>query len=332
MIKLPYEEIAAKIKEDAGISDQELDEKVTQKLQDLSGLVSKEGAAQIVANELGVKLEEAAVEGAKVTVDKIFPGMRSISFKAKVQRVFDLREFNTGTRSGKVQSFVAGDETGTIRIVLWNDQVDKIATLKENDVVEIENAYVKENNNQKEIHLNDQSKIEINPAGVEVGEVKETKRERSRKKIDQLQENETDVEILGTVVQAFEPRFFETCSSCGKRARPVPGSDSEFICEVHGKTAPKYSYVLNAVIDDGTGTIRVVFFKNQAENLTKKSEEELTAMRQDPQQIELIKTDLLGEIVKIVGRVTKNTMFDRLEFVSQLVFRNPDPDEELQRL
>jgi len=308
--------------------NQELNSKIQDKMDQLSGLVSKEGAAHIIANEAGVKILEAGA--GKVTVDKIFPGMRSVTLVAKVQRIFDLREFDTGTRKGKVRSFVSGDETGTIRIVLWNDQTEKIETLKEGDVIKLENTYVKDNNGQKELHLNDKSKIEINPVGESIGEVKVTNQSQ-RRKIESLKENENNVEILGTIVQAFEPRYYEICPSCSKRARPTPGA-SDFICEEHGKITPKYSYVLNAVIDDSSGTTRATFFKNQAEALTGKSEEEFIAMKENPGEIEKLKNELWGESVKLVGRVTKNTMFDRMEFTSQQVFRNPDPEEELKKI
>jgi replication factor A1 len=330
MIKLPYEEIVAKIVEEAGISEVEVNDKIEEKLQQLSGLVSKEGAAHILANELGIKLLEQESSG-KVVVNKLLPGMRSVEFMGKVQKVFDAKSFDKGTRKGRVQSFVAGDETGTIRVVAWNDLVEKIQTLKEGDIVHIENAYIKENNNQKELHLNDKSKVELNPPGETIGEVKVVIPSRNRKKIDGLKENDINVEILGTIVQTFEPRYYEVCPQCNKRARIVPGG-VDFICEAHGRISPKYAYVLNVVIDDGSGTIRTVFFKNQAENLTKKSEQEMVSMKDNQQKIEQLKNELLGEIVKVVGRAAKNTMFDRLEFVSQLVFINPDPEEELRRL
>jgi len=329
MIKIPYEDVVAKITAEAGISEDELNEKIEEKLQQLSGLVSKEGAAHIIANELGVKILEEA-QG-RLSVAKILPGMRSVEFLGKVQKVFDLKKFDKGTKKGQVRSFVAGDETGTIRVVLWNDQVERIETLKEGDIVHIENAYVKENNGQKEIHLGEKSKIEINPPGETIGEVKVLSQSRIQKKIEKLQEGDSNVEILGTIVQTFEPRYFEVCPDCNKRARMIAGG-TDFVCEVHGRIAPKYSYVLNAILDDGSGTIRVVFFKNQAENLTGKSEQDLIAIKDDQAKIEQLKNDLLGEIVKIVGRAAKNTMFDRLEFVSQLVFAKPDPEEELQRL
>ena len=328
MIKIPYEDIIEKIKEETGLSEAELSEKIEEKLTQLSGLVSKEGAAHILANELGVKILEES-QG-KVMANKLLPGMRSVEFLGKVQKVFDLVSFDKGSRKGKVRSFVAGDETGTIRIVSWNDQVDKIQTLKEGDVVHIQNAYIKENKGQKELHLNDKSQIELNPPGETIKEVKVVRESRPRKKIEQLLENDSNVEILGTIVQTFEPRFFEVCPNCSKRARLIAGG-TDYICEVHGRVSPKYSYVLNAVLDDGTGTIRTVFFKNQAENLTGKSESEFIEMKDNAEKTEQLKNQLLGEIVKIVGRAAKNTMFDRIEFVSQLVFPNPSPDEELNK-
>lgn len=328
MIKMPHDEIVAKIIQETGISENELNEKIEGKLQQLSGLISKDGAAHIIANELGVKILEET--SGKLVVGKILPGMRSVTLTAKVQRMFEERSFDKNGKKGKVRSFVAGDETGTLRIVLWNDQVDKIQTLKEGDIIGIENAYVKENQGQKELHLGDKSKLEINPAGESIGEVKVVAQQRSRKKIEQLQETDVNIEILGTIVQSFEPRFFEVCPFCNKRMKMVAGSQ-EFICEEHGKVAPKYSYVMNAVVDDGSGTIRAVFFKNQAENLTKKSEQDMIAMKDNREAIEQLKTDLLGEIVKVVGRINKNAMFNRLEFVSQLVFRDLNPEDELKQ-
>lgn len=329
MIKVPYEDVVAKISHESGLSEAEVQEKIDEKLGELSGLVSKEGAAHIVANELGVKVLEQPT--GKVAVDKILPGMRSVTFTGKVQRIFDERSFDKGTRKGKVRSFIAGDETGTIRVVLWNDQVEKIQTLKEGDVVSIQNGYVKENNNQKEVHLNDKSGIELNPPGENIGEVKVTIQQRLRKRINELSETDSNVELLGTIVQVFEPRYFETCPECNKRARMLP-EGLECVCEAHGKVIPKYSYVMNLIIDDGSGTIRTVFFKNQADNLAGKGDDFFMSIRSNPEKIEQLKNELLGEIVKIVGRATKNAMFDRLEFVSQLVFRNPNPEEELKRL
>ena len=56
MIKIPYEEIVLKINESTKVPIGEIEERIDDKLKLLSGLISKEGAAHIVANDLGVKI------------------------------------------------------------------------------------------------------------------------------------------------------------------------------------------------------------------------------------------------------------------------------------
>jgi hypothetical protein len=89
---------------------------------------------------------------------------------------------------------------------------------------------------------------------------------------------------------------------------------------------------MNAIIDDGTQTIRAVFFGSQMENLLQMRTEEIKKYKQDISSFQPVKEGLLGKIVKIVGRSQKNQMFDRLELVAQLVFPDPDPDEELKKV
>jgi len=328
MFQIPYSDIVAKIKEKAQISEQEIELKVKKKLDQLSGLISKEGAAHIVANELGIKIFEK-ISG-KLQIKDILAGMRDVETVGKVQQVFDVREFNTNGRQGKVGSFVIGDETGTIRIVCWGNQADNLANLRENSIVKVISGYVRDNQGRKEIHINDRSKIIINPAGETIGEVKETEKVGAkRKKISELSEEDKNTELLGTIVRVFEPRFYEICPECNKRARL---REDSYVCEIHGKVTPTYSYVINFFLDDGSENIRVVCFRNQAERLLNMNKEQILQYKNDISKFEDVKNNLLGNMVKVVGRVTKNTMFDRLEFISQLVFTDPDPNEELKRL
>lgn len=331
MIKIPFEDIIAKITEKSGLSQEEIDSRIQKKTQQLSGLISKEGAAHIIANELGIKLLEE-VSG-KLQIKNIMAGMRDVETIGKVMQIFPVREFETNGRQGKVASLVIGDETGSIRLVLWGDQTDNISKIKQNDIIKMMSGYVRENQGRKEIHLNDRSKIMVNPPGESVGEVPEQTFERptaNRKPINELQETDSNIEILGTIVQAFEPRFFEVCPECGKRSRMVEGEG--YKCQTHGTVNPDYSYVFNAVIDDGTETIRTVFFRNQMERVLGMDKENILKFRESPERFDEVKNDLLGNQIKIIGRVNKNEMFDRLEFVSNLVDANPDPAQELKRL
>lgn len=325
MLKIPLNDIISKIKAAKNISEQEINQKIEDKLKQLSGLISREGAAHIIANELGVKIFEQA-QG-KLHIKNILTGMRNVETLGKIQKLYELREFQTGTRSGKVASLIIGDETSSIRVVMWGAQADNIKRLKEGDIIRIESGYVRDNQGIKEIHLNDRSHLTINPEGETVGEVKQFTSER--KSIKDLQEGMDSVEILGTIVQVFDPRFFEICPECGKRARP---QEDKFACNEHGAVNPDYSYVMNLFLDDGTENIRCNFFRTQMERLLQKPHEEILKYKDAPQDFEAIKTELLGNQVKLIGRVSKNQMFERTEFTAQLVFLNPDPEEEIKRL
>lgn len=325
MIKIPFEDIITKIEENSDLTSDAIDSKIKQKMDQLSGLISKEGAAHIIANELGIKIFET-VSG-KVQIKNVLTGMRNVETVGKVQQIFDVREFATGNRQGKVGSLVIADETDNIRVVLWNNQAENIQNLKENDIVKIVGGYVRENRGRKEIHLNDQSKVIINPEGEKIDKVKEVV--TNRKNIKNLEENDQDIDIVGTIVQVFDARFYEICPECGRRARQ---KEDKFACETHGNVTPDYSYVMNMFVDDGTDNIRVVCFRNQADRLTKKTHEEMLQYRESPDKFEDIKLALMGNLVKFRGRVTKNEMFDRLEFISNMVFTDLDPDEEIKRL
>jgi ssDNA-binding replication factor A large subunit len=323
---MPLSDIIEKIKEKSNLSEEKITEMINTKLSQLSGLISKEGAAHIVANELGVKIFEAT--GGKLQIKNILAGMRSVETVGKVQQIFDIREFTTQNgRSGKVASVVIGDETGVIRLVLWGDAAEYSKKVKDGDIVRIENGYVRENQGRKEVHLNERCKFFVNPEGESVGEVKT--KTINRKKVNTLNEGDNDVELLGTIVQVFEPRFFEVCPECGKRARL---REDAYFCDSHGKVTPDFSYVLNVFLDDGTDNIRCVFFRNQANNLLQKEKEEVLRYKDDPAAFEAVKTELLGNIIKVVGRAVKNQMFDRLEFMTQLVFPNPDPEDEIKKV
>ncbi len=334
MIRLSYDEIITKIKEKSSLSDGELADKVDKKVAQLAGLVSREGAAHIVASELGIKLFDQL--SGRLQIKNILNGMRDVETVGKVLQVFDERQFSSGGREGKLASLQIADETGSIRAVLWNEQAGSVKGVSVGDVVKIKSAYVRERNGLKELHLNDRSVLIVNPPGETVdvtvtpstSSLEQKKPGVVRKKLSELSDADSIVEVLGTIVQVFDMKFFEVCPDCGKRAKPANGS---FACEQHGPVKPSYSYVMNSVIDDGTETMRLVLFRRMVERLLKKTEQEVLSYRLQPDSFQQVKNDLLGNFVKAVVRVNKNELFERLELVVQEVYE-ANPDEEITRL
>ncbi len=317
MLRISYDEIVKKIKENSNLSDEDILKKVKEKQDKLSGLLSKEGAAHIIANEFGIKIFED-VEERKLKVKDLIGGLRGVELVGRVIVVNEIRDFKKENREGRVGSFLLADETGTVRVVLWDNKnlehIEK-GTLGEGTIVKVKNCYVKSNNNFLEVHLNDRSNLILNPEDVTIGEVK-LERDFSRKELKDLKENDNNVGVIGTIVQLFEPRFYEICEECGRRLKQ---EDGRFKCLEHGFVTLKYAPVLNLFFDDGTDNIRVVAFRDQVKDILKVSDERLLEIKDDPSKFEEVRKEILGEQLMIIGRVNKNDMFNRLEFVAQKV-------------
>lgn len=84
--------------------------------------------------------------------------------QGKVDIVLDIvdigepREFEKFGKSGRVANAIAKDETGDIKLTLWNDDVDKI---KPGDKVKITNGYVSEWQGEKQLGTGKFGSLEV---------------------------------------------------------------------------------------------------------------------------------------------------------------------------
>lgn len=322
MISIPVKDIIAKIVQHTGMSESEVRDKIKAKIEQLYGLVSEEGAAHILANEHGIKLFEVSGD---LKLKDVMMGMKSVDIVGKVLRKYELREFNTEKRKGKVANLMIGDETGTIRVVLWNDKTNDFAQIKEDDILKIKGAYVRDNAGRKELHLGDNAHIIINPANISVN-VRERK-DYSKKHIKELEDG-ISAEVMGTILQVFDIKFFEVCPKCNKRLRL---REDQFACDEHGPQQPTYNYVLNVYLDDGTGNIRTIFWKQQSQRLLKLNDAEFNDIRLHPENFEKYKTDMLGVQIKVLG-TAKNNIMGRMELNAEIVFTDLNPEHEIELL
>ena len=67
--------------------------------------------------------------------------MRNVTVEGKVMEKSDAREVLSRFKDEtyKVASAMIGDETGTIKMTLWNEQIDKVNV---DNLVKVENGYV----------------------------------------------------------------------------------------------------------------------------------------------------------------------------------------------
>ncbi len=288
------EMLIEKIATSAGLAKEEVERKIEARRAKLSGLISREGACQIIAAELGVNFNDMDLK-----ITELVDGMRKVNIIARVITMFPVREFNKNNRVGKVSSFIVADQSGNMRVVLWDtnhiELVEK-GDIIEGVVIEVKNAAMRNN----ELHLSGFSEIKKSN---KVLENVNTTRAALDKEIKDLQPGQ-QVKIRGTIVQMFNPRFFNVCPECGKKI--VQDGDG-YSCADHGRIQPKERSLINFVIDDGGETVRVVLFSEQVSKLI--PEEEL----KDPAKILTFREEWMGTEVYIQGSVRKNQLFNEVE-------------------
>ena len=119
MINLSYEDIIGRIIAEKRVSQEEIELKIKEKINKFTDLITKEGAAHIVANEYGVKLVKE-FDKKDIKINKLIPGYNNVDVTGKVVKLYGIREFNKENRQGKVANFLIGDESGITKVVLWD--------------------------------------------------------------------------------------------------------------------------------------------------------------------------------------------------------------------
>jgi len=287
-----YSQLVEKIANAAKITVEEVERKVEAKRAKLSGLVSKEGAAQIVAAELGINFEREQIK-----ISGLMDGMKRANIKGKVLQVFPVRSYSKNGREGKVGSFVIADESASTRAVLWD--VSHIGLLeegkiKEGDVLEIWHGSVRNG----ELHLSSFGDIKHSSEKMENITVQKAFQARNLGEAKAGQ----SLKARAVIVQVFEPRYFEVCPECGKRVL-------EGECKIHGGVQGVKRALLNIVIDDGIETIRSVLFGEQIKQLGLIDDEIMSIERFLEK-----KNSILGEEKVFSGNVRSNALYNTLEF------------------
>ncbi len=295
-----YERIIKKISKISGLEVEEIERRIEAKRAKLSGLISKEGAAQVVAAELGISFDNE-----RLKIEELLPGMRKVNLVAKVVRISPIRTFKTKKGDeGKVVNLFVADATSNIKIVLWDTNhigLIEEGKISENVSIEILNGSMRDN----ELHLGSFSELKLSK---EIFEEVKTGRIFSEKNISELKTSD-NAKIRGVVVQSFEPRFFYVCPDCRKK---VVQENGNFVCAEHGNVAGEKRALLNVIIDDGTETIRAVAFHDALPGLgftDLENVEELVKQREN----------LLGKELLFYGNVRSNKLYNTPEFIVEKV-------------
>ncbi|MEM5794311.1 MAG: DUF2240 family protein [Candidatus Aenigmatarchaeota archaeon] len=320
---LEYEKILEEIIKRSNISREEIEKMIFSKQEELSGLISREGAAYLVARELGIELEPRK---RRLEIKNIVAGMRNVNIIGRVFKVSEIIKFKRADgNEGKVASIFLADNTGFIRLPLWNDQVKIIeeGLITPGIAVQVINGIAKENifgdveislgryGSIKEVEAEDLPSLE---------EILNSFKKTERILLKDIKPG--NFEVKGTIVHVFKNKlFFYVCPVCSETIE-------ENKCEEHGEVEAVPELVISCILDDGTSTVRTVFFRDNAEKLLGLSAKEL---QNSEESFRTVEEKLLGKELIIRGRIKKNKIFDRLELIVN-DFEELNVEQEIKNL
>jgi len=300
------EELLEELERKSGLSREELMKRIDRKINELDNLITIVGAIYLVARELGIELPS---ERRRVTISSIVPGMRRVSFIGRVFKISRIVEFGVGNR-GKVVNLFVGDSTGYVKIPLWNEQVSFIDQKKVTvgSLIQVINGFAREGiYGEVEVSLGRLGMLKV--IDYEIPEIPSAEelvqKFSSFEKVKIKDIRPGNFEITGFIVKVFKGNY--VYNSNGEKIMIVP-----------------------TLIDDGTGDIRVSFFRELAETLVGTSVDELEKIEENERK-SFLEERLLGREIIVEGRVKRNEMYDRLEMVATNI-KPFNPTEESYKL
>ncbi|WP_255198831.1 single-stranded DNA binding protein [Halorarius litoreus] len=210
---------------EADVELEEFREAVEAKVEQMGGLADEETAAMLIAHDL----TEGEVEG----IADIEAGMDEVKFVGKVLSVGDVRTFERDgeDEDGKVVNIEVADETGRVRVALWDEDADAAEQQLEVGQVLRIGGRPKEGYNGLEVSADRVEGDDETDIDVQVGETAT---------VEALSLGQSDVNLVGRVLGTDEIRTFSRDD----------GSE--------GKVA-------NLTLGDETGRVRVTLWDEQAD-------------------------------------------------------------------
>ena len=214
------------------ISREDFLQRTQEKVESMGGLCDETMAAMLVANELG--FSDAGRDSIKI--ENITPESGPVNFIARIISVFDVKEFtrNDGT-IGRVGNLIVGDETGKVKLTLWDSMADLIKTrkVKAGQTVQI-SGFAKQGYSGVEVNIGNNGVLTESEEEVDVVS--------SSQKIKDIKDGMGDLNLTGKVLEVSEVRTFQRKDGSSGR-------------------------VGNILLGDETGTLRVTLWDEKTDFL-----------------------------------------------------------------
>ena len=159
------------------IKREEIIKMIENKKREAGGFLSNETAARLVASELGVQIAKKQIR-LKIQIKDLVSGLNDVSLAGQVVAVYPPKTFKRRDwTEGKFANILISDDSGTVRVILWDNKADLIEKekIQQTQTIRVSHAYVREGQDGKpELHVGDKGKIKIlSTAAKKLAEIKE---------------------------------------------------------------------------------------------------------------------------------------------------------------
>jgi replication factor A1 len=146
------------------LNREEILEMIEQKKRGTGDFLTDETAARIAASEFGVKIVKKPLR-LKIQIQDLVSGLNDVTVAGQVVAVYPPKTFTRRDwTEGKLASLLVSDESGTLRVVLWDDKVELVekAKIQREQKIRISHGYVREGLDGKtELHLGQRGSIKV---------------------------------------------------------------------------------------------------------------------------------------------------------------------------
>lgn len=201
-------EIYLKVKQDTGKSDSELSEAINKIKEKYQGLLSDVGANIMLAKQLGVNLDVKKSTSSIVKIKDLDNIQEASSLYARVKFISPPRYYTQKDGSkGKITSLFIFDETGEIKLNLWNEHSDFIDSLKlfKNSKILVKDAYLTTYNDKKELSLRQGGSILKDPSDFPLIVPKE----ENLIDVSNISSTEKLIDVIGRITVIYNKNTFK---------------------------------------------------------------------------------------------------------------------------
>lgn len=271
-----------------------LEEYSTEKGDDNISWLSVKGATEIILEEAGASPEETD----RIDIDDVVEGYSGKVY-ARVVKKEEPKTVKTGEdEQHKVVNLYVGDNTDSISISLWDDNIEDVEDISKGDIVDISGARLKNG----KMRARSIEKIQEH-ADVELPEADELSL-RPERSIEELAENEglvAKVEVTVVELTNRDRYYYEACPNCMSKVRGNTCDECNENVE-----EPMNRLFLPMKVEDGTMEVETTLWHDDIKEISGLGENISKVAEVNSERFyKKMKELLVGEDLEIVGEISE---------------------------